>query len=809
MKTAPFYVAVAVLNMLTFFTMHAQKVEIAYRERRPGLTESGKLFMHGKSSLLFLAINRLGVFTLSGPSLTPVAIPATQGADGYEYQYVCDCSNGDILLHQRGFLGNRIFRIDEHGIASKIVIDDGELSEVSLRGNGVARGTITRLDGSYTGYTTLDCGNTWFADSGSAAVLAGAMRTKVNNPVRLKIARPGLGNQSYPSSMKTEASFLHSSALLGTDSVLWIANRSRSTKPDTVFYADIRDSSLKRIDTVLRVAGVSDTIKFDVVHFSSTNNGNAFLFHDLGWYARYNKGTWTAQDTLLPSNNSQTSQLDSVLRYISTFKTGSRLVTVFLDSSSVNTNEEIESPPGPINSIGVVSAEYTSLSYDKATTPLCLYSSSGGRQIINSVVRDISFLPPTPILLGFTNPVGTPIVVPVSDCSVLTSESKLGLLQSTTTRGESWILTRFHGPRIQSTQGLRTPSVGKDEVIFPGDKVRQFTREGKYIRTISSDPATSILRLGDSTLMVANQASIRFISANGVIDSIDITTTLCTDTNIAGFIGSMLHAADGTLIAFVSGLRLLDLETLSSIPLRCGGVVRSKDSGRSWTSAAIPLESPYFLSCLLSPTGTMVASISTVIRDSTTQISDDQEPALESKNHTFNDRIVIRSTDNGATWSQVYKTTSGSSFGLIGGSGVIAEDGALLLMTTDGVLQSTNDGLDWDYREIDGMDPGTKVISMFQHSSRSTVYYCADVGLYRDQTTTEVMETQTMNPRNFSARTWSNHLSVWRQNKQEVTRLFSILGVEMSSLNPPAGLYFAEFSVQSKSKLEPILVLSE
>lgn len=803
----------------TISPVFSQQVDLLYRERSMDQSQIPRLFMHPKSNLLYLAISRVGVYTLSDSTLLPTEVANTQNADGYQYQYLCDCNDGDVLMHQRGFRGHRLLRFDDKGVATKIEMPNGAVEFISLQGNGTAFCEIHDAgDTSTTKFTTVDCGRTWFEHDGlPVLMMRGAALHMTQNPVRLSMARPGLGNQSYPSAVAADAG-LRSIATLGSDSVVWLSRRNRPALPDTIWYADIRDSSKKRFDTVITVRGIRDSIFLGDLKLVATNEGLTFLFHQAGWYASYNGGVWAVVDTLPQPDGggwdfistSTISIVNNILSYRSFNKNVSKLVTASLDSvahphSDVALNPSLHD----VNYLSVVSTNQTALLWLKPTAPLCLYSESEGMQLINSIVRDIDVLPHTPLLYGFTSELGEPVVVPYSDCAVYVAGTGVGVLKSTTFRGEQW-RSRVLGPRIQSSRGLRTPFVGKEAVISPGDKVRQFSREGSLVQVLYNRPATAVYRTGDSTLVMANRAIVTCKRPGGKSDSIDIAPVVCTTADSAGYINSITTSADGSLLAYVNGLRLLDLETFESKPWHCGGVIRSQDAGRTWTHSLVPIESPYFLGSVHTSTGTLVASVTSVIRDTTAQTSDDQAPPLESRNHTFSDRVVIRSTDNGATWTQVYHSPANLGYRLVGGDGVITKDGTLLLMTIDGVLKSTNDGLEWDFHYPVGMDDGAQIISMFQDTVGSPVYYCTTVGLYKEQPVTDVHDDQQRSrPQLHAARTWNDHVSYWKRNGMEFKRLFSVLGVEMPLTDPPTGLYVAECVMDSGVRVEPILVVSE
>lgn len=812
-------IMIMLLSTYAFGNVYSQETGLIYRERSLNRNQSPQLFYHQGGAILYLAVSGLGIYTLSKSSLAPIEIANMQNASGFEGQYLCDCLEGDFLLHQRGFLGNRLVRLDGLGSAQVITPGDGEVTDVRLIGGGATTCEIKDSSGVITKYATLDCGRTWFADSGNPeTILSGAVLLEHQNPFRYTIARDGLGNVSYPSSIKSKSyAGLSSIALLGKDSLVWISRRNRSPQPDTIWYADIRDSSMIRYDTVLHVSGVADSIRMNDVKLVATSGGSIFLFHRTGWYARYAGSTWTVIDTLpimgtmdFTNTSSQSSIINDVLWYVSSSKTGHKLVMLVLDS--ISHPSKIFSPDPLLSNLwGLrsLSPESSTVSFQKASGSFCLYTDSGDLQVIGSAVREIEDLSVIPIQFGFTSEAGEPIVVPFSDCAVLVTKSGIGILRSSNVRGEVKWGTRLMGPIIQSNRGLRVPFVGNGEVISPGNRVRQFTRSGRFVKDVYNQPATAVCRMEDSTLVVGDGAKITVLPPSGTRDSVDITTSLCESVDSSGFVNSIIASSEGTLLAFVNGLRFYDLETLETRPWKCGGVLRSRDAGHTWTRSVLPVESPYFLGSIRTPTGALVTSVSTLVRDTTTHTPPGLNEPLESLNHTFSDRTILRSTDDGVTWVQVYHTTSNRSFELIGGDGVIAKSGTLLLMTTDGVLQSTNDGLEWDFHEIQGMDAGTQVISMFQDSVASEVYYCTSNGLYIEQRETSVHEERLSEPKVHVARAWRDHLSWWKLNGKVLKRLFSVFGEDVLQENPPSGMYMAEYEYQSELRMEPIIVLAE
>ncbi|MBU3679785.1 MAG: hypothetical protein FGM32_09295 [Candidatus Kapabacteria bacterium] len=817
-------VAVLVLSMcfltISVCDLFAQNVNLTYAEREIAVEQTPLLFKHPKGGPFFMALSRAGLYTLDSATLRPKPVAVIAAGKVYEGNYISTCGNGDILYSQAGFFGGTLFRIDSQGIASSVPLPSGVVTDLRFRENGTVLLEMKDTAGVYSEYASVDCGATWFARAGAPIVSAkGAILLRESNPVRYSIARPGLGNVLYPTRLKSDISLL-SFSILGKDSVVWINRGRTSTTRDTIWYSDVRDSSRYRFDTSLVVSGIQEVVDMKRVQLLSSYAGTLFMFSRQGWYARYRNGSWRVVDTLPPFDgpfvdNSNAQSSGYALQYID-YK-GSQLVTISLDSAE-DGHSLTKVAPSLLGTRAMrfVSPGYSALYYKSMTTPICLFSPNEGNRVLNGVFPANDNLA-SPMQFGFVNSRGEPLVVPYSDCAVRISGAGVGVMKAWNMRGEYWsvkggISGNAFVPRVQSDRGLRTPFVGTGEVLSPGLLVRRYTRDGELIDTLRNQPATAVYRLPDSTVVIGNGSHIITTRPGGKVDSVDFASVVCGGSGMAGFVESFALAGDGSLLAFVNGLLVLDQETLSSRPLRCGGVLRSTDDGRTWTSSELPIEYPYFLGSIRTLPGTIVASVTQVVRDTTKRASpSDLAPLDETLNHKFNDAYVVRSTDNGVSWTKVFTRRSSPAYGLIGGNGVVTDEGALLLLTTDGTLRSTNDGMDWELNTVTGMADGAQIISMFQDTPGSPIYFCTTEGLYKQGPVMSVKDMgQSAAQRFRAARTWEGHRSAWQQCRQTVRRLVSALGESLSmSHQPPAGLYMAEVSDGSAITMEPILVLEE
>ena len=181
---------------------------------------------------------------------------------------------------------------------------------------------------------------------------------------------------------------------------------------------------------------------------------------------------------------------------------------------------------------------------------------------------------------------------------------------------------------------------------------------------------------------------------------------------------------------------------------------------------------------------------------------------MESTNHRFEDRVILRSTDNGTTWVEVYRSTLQKPFELVGSTSVIADDGTILMMSADGVLQSTDDGQSWDFHDIKTGN-NARVISMFKNPNGGPVYYCSDLGLYQSWLPVSVEETEIRPHRPLVACSWQRHLANWKLESLTLQNLYSLAGEVQSADFPTSGVYVSELTDGSKSVRQLIYVTAD
>ncbi|MFN9149884.1 MAG: WD40/YVTN/BNR-like repeat-containing protein, partial [Bacteroidota bacterium] len=780
-----------VLSLFGAAVVSAQQAKLRYLECGDGVLGLQFIRSGQTGSLLFHRTGE-GVWVFDEQTLKIRPVAATQqNASGYQYSGFSVGPDGAVFDLQHGFYGNRALRIDTNDEARLIGPPGNSL--MAYHGNGVLSCSSADTALVSTRILSVDGALTWFKGMGGVLFKQfGAAVQTTKNPVRYWISCPSMGNRSFATPISREPTSL---CIHRKDSVLWI---SRSYNSDTLWYADIADTSKRHFDTVLKVIGTNSETAVDDVVLHSVLGQPALMFHRSGWYAAYLRGQWRVVDTIPRMmgawsfiGNAEGSIRGDALWY----RAKGKLYGVVLDTV---THERImvDLPTGGEFFVMASSRTEAILRPMVNTIGIALkYSAKNGFEIINSQLADLDRLPLLPMLYGFTARDGSPLVVPYHDGLVSVPSSGMGVLRALAMRGESWLGPSRLGPRIQTRDGLRTPYVGADEVISPGTKARLFTRDGAFVRDISSTPATAAVRLADSTILLANNGRVTRLKPDGSSDTVDLAPVILEGLDTCGYVSSVVRNDDGSIIAFVNGLRRFNEDSSRNEPLRAGGIVVSSDNGRTWTRAAVPVESPYFLGSVRTTKGALVASVSTVVRTDKELPRDGQAPAEETSNHVFEDRRIIRSEDGGLTWTLAYSSPARVGFGLVGGDGVVKKDGRLLLMTIDGILQSTNTGVDWDFHDLAGVRPGTYPLSLFQHAHGQPVFYCTSTGLYQQEDLTSVDEGQAEPPApQPMARTWSGHRAAWESRGLHAKCLMTTTGRSVEAVLPEAGVYLVDLA---------------
>jgi hypothetical protein len=784
----------------------AQQAKLRYLECGDGVL--GLQFIrNGQTGSLLFHRTGEGVWVFDEQTLKIRPVAATQqNASGYQYSGFSVGPDGAVFDLQHGFYGDRALRIDTNDEARLIGPPGNSL--MAYHGNGVLSCSSADTALVSTRILSVDGALTWFKGMGGVLFKQfGAAVQTTKNPVRYWVSCPTMGNRSFATPIRREPTSL---CIHRKDSVLWI---SKSYNSDTLWYADLADTSKRHFDTVLKVIGTnSETAVTDVVLYSVLGQP-ALMFHRSGWYAAYLRGQWRVVDTIPRMmgawnfiGNAEGSIRGDALWY----RAKGKLYGVVLDTVA-HERIMVDLPAGGEFYVMASSRTEAILRPILNTIGIALkYSAKNGFEIINSQLADLDRLPLVPMLYGFTARDGSPLVVPYHDGLVSVTSSGMGVLRAIAMRGESWLGPSRLGPRIQTRDGLRTPYVGADEIISPGTKVRQFTRGGAFVRDISSTPATAAVRLADSTILLANNGRVTRLKPDGSSDTVDLAPVMLDGLDTCGYVSSFVGNDDGSIIAFVNGLRRFNEDSSRNEPLRAGGIGVSSDNGRTWTRAAVPVESPYFLGSVRTTKGALVASVSTVVRTDKELPRDGQAPAEETSNHVFEDRRIIRSEDGGLTWTLAYSSPARVGFGLVGGDGVVMNDGRLLLMTIDGILQSTNDGVDWDFHDLAGVRPGTYPISLFQHAHGQPVFYCTSTGLYQQEDLTSVDEGQAEPPApQPMARTWSGHRAAWESRGLHAKCMMTTTGRSVEAVLPEAGVYLVDLEHAATITRELIMVLPE
>lgn len=811
--------ACLVILEATVVSVHAQPARLRYQERRIGQVQAPMLFTVGQEESLLAAVHRAGVYRLTGPRYTPVPVPPTNNADGYEDSECQPCIGAESFVLQRGFLGYRLFRIESDGSATLIAPDSNKVMFAAIRGLGMALVTTTDSSSTIRTYATADCGRSWFQADGSALVANIALVTREQSPLRFFIASPFKPGTMFPVRIGIDYSkpFV---GYIGSDSIAWMSHGIGSRTPDTMWYAPITDSSQRRFQAPIRVEGVADSVDQSHLSLVTSPKGNLFMFSSRGWFAKYANGRWVYVDSCPGFEAGILTALYRGYIRIADFDADPIIIDSWnLDSLGVGRIRDTLDPQpswGVISttSIRPVTSSKTSFVYESESQPFVIQDSTGQR-LLNAAFSgfDASFQP-TPTLFGWVDPVGTPIVTGIHDMALAIDDNELPVVRNTSMRGESHGSVSQHGPRIQSRRGLRAPLVVGNRVLTLGNSIRELDLGGRVIRTLYSEPATAVLPLDTAASRLLIGSGSQLIWPSEAMDTVRTDVgPLLSDSLPGGFVHSINRLHDGSMLALVSGLQNRDVEQGVNVDANTGGALRSTDGGRTWNRCTMPISTPYFLGYIQRSNGILLASATIVVRDSSRIVIEPGIPVNESSYHTMLDRYVLRSSDDGRTWTVVHTSPVSRAFRLVGGNGGVTDvDGSMLLVTTDGLLKSTDNGDSWDLHDVAGIDQSHEIISLFQDSATKRVYYCTTGGLYQTMTTTHVSEhLREREHRIALVSSWTEHVMRWNKLTAKVIGITAVdgsvalsHGEQPSSLVP--GCYIVHVRRNTTSYSECILV---
>lgn len=148
----------------------------------------------------------------------------------------------------------------------------------------------------------------------------------------------------------------------------------------------------------------------------------------------------------------------------------------------------------------------------------------------------------------------------------------------------------------------------------------------------------------------------------------------------------------------------------------------------------------------------------------------------------------------------------------MGGSGVLLKDGRLLINGIDGVMESLDNGITWDFHETGFIEP-INVISLFTDEEARDVYYCTSRGVFKSQLTTSVhLDDQPgVVSAKLMARSWSEHQTFWTKTGLQCQGLTNVIGAtSLPDIAPIPGIYRAHLrGHHGGTTSETILVTAE
>lgn len=217
------------------------------------------------------------------------------------------------------------------------------------------------------------------------------------------------------------------------------------------------------------------------------------------------------------------------------------------------------------------------------------------------------------------------------------------------------------GGALRCRYGPSTAFFQKPDTIWmSGDAVTRWTPKGEYIDTVLHRKARVIKRVAPN-IIVAAMDSVWLTFNEGkhwTYVSKHWPEIVHGQDTAKAALGDMILAMNGELVIGLRGTKLLDTlgNIVDSIP---GGIIRSIDSGNTWTSDVTGIPNNVYVSSLLMlESGTLLALAADITLDPT--IIDDgprrrtQLDQCYREAYRLGQAYIYRSIDNGHTWTLSY-----------------------------------------------------------------------------------------------------------------------------------------------------------
>lgn len=814
--------------------------ELIYRERtNPGWAATTPTMFNGSGQIL-IDVTKRGIYVFDTLTWRARQVVEIDDMNSFEYSRFSNRTAGGVTIMQTGNAGTRIWKVDE-SLRVRADTLPGRIDTIPF---------YTHFD-YCTGSTlyfyiltyrtnppidrkliTFDGGDTWRTFSGNFSfvendgvggvwtVQNGSKYLSITHPLLFRpdrsdaVQTPALGN---PTTTGANLTCPPDKAFYGADTIIWIGtNRSKVL----VGVGRLGDTTSTTFESLQAADGRPIGLHKSRSALYNTATRRAFLCDSTGVIYEYRRGQWHTVDTIEFFNPMRIERVYDPYHvnypvYRSDGTSGFSLLRL-TDSL------EQEYRPKEYYDAEIQTRQFPMIHPDVADVrlnwsgPMVLTLKSGRGYVVSSTLRDIQDLDPVPMLCGVGGVGGqAPLIVSYCGLMIRPEASGAGRLVSAMGWGLSYNISRNFdpGPIRHSTEGLLMPSVNSTEILFPGQRLVQYDRNGKFRRVISRQQSSSALRIDSNTILIGNSTRVyRWINGS-IVDSTDVLPSISSaDSALPGFVTKMVPTYGNAIVGFVSGLHILDSETLTIRPSRSGGIVHSTDRGVSWRASSMPDKDPFFIGVVQVDDNVLVAGYTTLVRDTARMnIEYFEQRQNEALFTTMSDYHIVRSSDGGVTWEKVYTRSSSFGFRLIGCSGVRMADGRLLMNGPDGMLQSFDGGVTWDFHFPD-FEEITDVISFFTDDDALDVYYCTSTGVFKKRlVTTTVDADYSAIPEHDKglASTWSEHQRGWARSGHSCVELTTLKGGSLpTDTPPPPGVYFARLTDSNgQASIRRVLVI--
>ncbi|MCO6466300.1 MAG: hypothetical protein J5I53_06775 [Bradyrhizobiaceae bacterium] len=315
--------------------------------------------------------------------------------------------------------------------------------------------------------------------------------------------------------------------------------------------------------------------------------------------------------------------------------------------------------------------------------------------------------------------------------------------------GRSGWLENHNSTTVPAGTSLIWPDT--NAIIAGGRQLQRIAPDG--VRTqLRRDSTSSWLRTSWGEEFAGHRALVHRTSDSAKYETLDVPWSNSGVTSAV--IGHLVECNDGALLAGLRGFR----QEKNNIPMDTveGGLWLSHDHGRSWSKVTYPVAGQMILALeKRTSDGSVWATVTDAVRGSWTETDSNGVEKEVAYVTTISNLSLIRSTDNGVTWSVVNTQSTNAAWRANISNAAFYGESTVAWAAWNGVYWSDNNGATW--RQVKGLPFGKLVVSHVMFDGSGNLWISTSEGIYQvPNSASSVADDQQVTSPTFWAETFPN-----------------------------------------------------